>query len=210
MRGQLVVANDAAATAHNIVTHELRYRLGFAAELIEILCTVPLALIFYELFKVVNKRVVLLVVFFNLVGTAIESVDLLNHLAPLTLLGGGRYLSAIPVEQLQAQAYLSLKLYELGFAICLVFFGFFCLLLGYLIFRSGFLPRMIGVLLAFQGLCYLVNSFVDFLAPRMADLAFSVLAVSAVGEISLCLWLLVMGVNVTRWNEKARLAVSGA
>ena len=210
MRGQLVVANDAAATAHNIVTHELRYRLGFAAELIEILCTVPLALIFYELFKVVNKRVVLLVVFFNLVGTAIESVDLLNHLAPLTLLGGGSYLSAIPVEQLQAQAYLSLKLYELGFAICLVFFGFFCLLLGYLIFRSGFLPRMIGVLLAFQGLCYLVNSFVDFLAPRMADLAFSVLAVSAVGEISLCLWLLVMGVNVTRWNEKARLAVSGA
>ena len=210
MRGQLVVANDAAATAHNIVTHELRYRLGFAAELIEILCTVPLALIFYELFKVVNKRVVLLVVFFNLVGTAIESVDLLNHLAPLTLLGGGSYLSAIPVEQLQAQAYLSLKLYELGFAICLVFFGFFCLLLGYLIFRSGFLPRMIGVLLAFQGLCYLVNSFVDFLAPRMADLAFSVLAVSAVGEISLCLWLLVMGVNVPRWNEKARLAVSGA
>jgi len=210
VRGQLVVANDAAATAHNIVTHELRYRLGFAAELIEILCTVPLALIFYELFKVVNKRVVLLVVFFNLVGTAIESVDLLNHLAPLTLLGGGSYLSAIPVEQLQAQAYLSLKLYELGFAICLVFFGFFCLLLGYLIFRSGFLPRMIGVLLAFQGLCYLVNSFVDFLAPRMADLAFSVLAVSAVGEISLCLWLLVMGVNVPRWNEKARLAVSGA
>ena len=203
MRGQLVVANDAAATAHNIVTHELRYRLGFAAELIEILCTVPLALIFYELFKVVNKHVALLVVFFNLVGTAIESVDLLNHLAPLTLLGGGSYLSAIPVEQLQAQAYLSLKLYEVGFAICLVFFGFFCLLLGYLIFRSGFLPRIIGVLLAFQGLCYLVNSFVDFLGPGMADLAFSVLAVSAVGEIALCLWLLVMGVNAAKWQERA-------
>jgi len=101
-------------------------------------------------------------------------------------------------------------LYELGFAICLVFFGFFCLLLGYLIFRSGFLPRIIGVLLAFQGSCYLVNSFVGFLAPGMADLAFSVLAVSAVGEISLCLWLLVMGVNVPKSNEKAHLAVDRA
>src|SRR6266446_779574 len=201
VRGRLVVAHDAAATAHNIVAHALRYRLGFAAELIALSCNVPLALIFYELFKVVNRRVTLLAVFFSLVGTAIEGVDLLNHLAPLTLLGGGGYLSAIPAEQLQAQAYLSLRLFELGFAICLVFFGLFCVSLGYLIFRSGFLPRIIGVLLAFQGLCYLVNSFVGFLAPGMADLAFSVLAVSAVGEISLCLWLLVMGVNVPKSNE---------
>ena len=206
VRGQLVVANDAAATARNIVTHELLYRFGFAAELIEILCGVVLALIFYELFKVVNKRVTLLVVFFNLIGASIESVNLLNHLAPLTLLGGGSYLSAIPAEQLQAQAYMSLKLFELGFAISLVFFGFFCLLLGYLIFRSGFLPRIIGVLLAFQGLCYLVNSFTNFLAPAYAALVFSVLALSAVGEISLCLWLLVMGVNVPNWEKRAREA----
>jgi uncharacterized protein DUF4386 len=204
VRGRLVVAGDAAATAHNIVTHSLRYRLGFAAELVALLCNVPLALIFYELFKVVNRRVTLLVVFFSLVGTAIESVDLLNHLAPLTLLGGGDYLSTIPIEQLQAQAYLSLKLFDLGFAICLAFFGCFCLSLGYLIVRSGFLPRIIGVLLAFQGICYLVNSFTDFLAPRFATLVFSILAVSAVGEISLCLWLLVMGVNVAKWDEKAR------
>ncbi len=208
VRGQLVVANDAAATAHNIVTHELQYRLGFAAELIALLCNVPLALIFYELFKVVNQRGILLVVLFSLLGTAVESVDLLNHLAPLTLLGGGRYLSAIPTEQLQAQAYLSLKLFELGFAISLVFFGMFCLLLGYLIFRSGFLPRIIGALLAFQGLCYLTNSFVDFLAPGLASLAFSILAISAVGEISLCLWLLVMGVNVQRWKEQASSAIA--
>ena len=206
VRGQLVVANDAAATAHNIMTHELQYRLGFAAELIALSCNLPLALIFYELFKVVNRRVTLLVVFFCLVGTAIESVALLNHLAPLTLLGDGRYLSVIPAAQLQAQAYLSIKLYELGFAICLVFFGFYCLALGYLMFRSSFLPRVIGALLALQGVCYLVNSFTVFLAPQFAKLAFSVLAVSAVGEISVCLWLLVMGVNVAKWSEKASLA----
>ena len=139
VRDQLVVPNDAAATAHNIMTHELQYRLGFAAELIALVCNIPLAIIFYELFKVVNRQVTLLVVFYCLVGTAIEGVALLNHLAPLTLLSGGRYLSVIPAAQLQAQVYLSLKLYELGFAICLVFFGFYCVSLGYLMFRSSFL-----------------------------------------------------------------------
>ena len=203
VRGQLVVANDAAATAHNIMAHQLQYRLGFVAELIACLCNIPLALIFYELFKVVNKRVIMVALVFSLLGTAIESVDLLNHLAPLTLLGGGSYLSAIPAEQLQAQAYLSLRLFELGFAICLVFFGFFLLLLGYLIFRSGFLPRIIGVLLAFEGLCYVVNSLTNFLAPGYGAIVFSVLAVSAVGEISLCLWLLVMGVNIPKWEKRA-------
>jgi len=203
VRGGVVVANDAAATAHNIVTHELQYRLGFAAELIEILCNVPLMLIFYELFKVVNKRLALLVVFFGLLGCAIESVNLLNHFAPLTLLGGGRYLSAIPAAQLQAQAYLSLKLFDVGFAISLVFYGVSILFLGYLIFRSGFLPRIIGVLLMFEALCYVANSFAHFLALSIAPIMFTILMVSFVGEFSLCLWLLVMGVNVPKWEARA-------
>ena len=101
-------------------------------------------------------------------GTARAGAALLNHLAPLFLLGGRAYLSAVPVEQLQAQAYLSLRLFESAFAIALVFFGWFCISLGYLIFRSGFLPRLIGVLLAIEGVAYLTNSFADFLAPAIA------------------------------------------
>jgi hypothetical protein len=205
VRGGLVVSGDAAATAHNIMTHQLLYRWGFAAELIACVCNVFLALIFYELFRVVNRRVTLLVVFFSLVGTAIECAELLNHFAPLVLLGGGGYLSAIPTGQLQAQAYLSLKLFESGFAIALVFFGFFCILLGWLIFRSGFLPRLIGVLLAIQGVCYLLNSFTVFLAPAFAALAFNFLAISALGEISFCLWMLIMGINLAKWKEQAHL-----
>jgi hypothetical protein len=202
VRGRLTVSGDAAATAHNIMAHELLYRLGFAVELICCLCNVPLTLIFYDLFKVVNRSVALLVVFFSLMGTAIESVSLLFHFAPLILLGGKSYLGAFNAEQLQALAYLSLNLFEYGFANALVFFGFFCLSLGYLIFRSSFFPRIIGVLLAIEGLLYLTNSFANFLAPGMAARVFPYLAASAVGEISLCLWLLVMGVNVQRWNEQ--------
>ena len=206
VRGRLVVQGDATATAHNIVGHELLYRLGFAAEIFYCACNVPLILIFYDLFKVVSRNVALLVVFFSLVGTAIESVSLLAHFAPLVLLGGGRYLSAFRVEQLQAAAYLSLQLFEYGFAICLVFFAFYCLSFGYLIFRSTFFPRIIGVLLVIQGLLYLTNSVANFLAPGIAARVFPHLAASAVAEISLCLWLLVVGVNAQPWKEQASAA----
>ena len=208
VRGRLVVPGDAAATAHNIVTREMLFRLGFATEVFYCSCNVPLILIFYDLFKVVNRSAALLVVFFSLVGTAIESVSLLGHFAPLILLGTRHYLSAFPVEQLQALAYLSLRLFEDGFAIALVFFGFYCLSFGYLIVRSTFFPRIIGVLLAIEGLCYLINSFANFLAPEFAAHFFPFLMASAVGEVSLCLWLLVAGINVQRWKEQASAAAS--
>ena len=101
---------------------------------------------------------------------------------------------------------MSLRLFENGFAICLVFFGFYCLSFGYLIFRSTFFPRIIGVLLVIQGLLYLTNSFANFLAPGIAAHVFPYLAASAVAEISLCLWLLLMGVNAQRWKEQASAA----
>ena len=205
VRGKLVVYGDAAATANNIIAHDSLYRFGFAAELIESLCTAFLVLIFYELFKVVSRPVALLVLFFSIIGTTIGVVNLLNHLAPLKLLSGAAYLNVIPIEQLQAQAYLSLRLFEFGFALSLVFFGFFCIFQGYLIYNSGFMPRIIGILLAIQGVCYLSNSFINFLAPSYSGIAFNILAISVVGEVSLSLWLLIKGVDVKKWHAKARI-----
>ncbi len=209
VRGRLVVHGDAAATAHSILTHESLYRLGFAVEVFYCACNVPLTFLLYKLFKVVNKSFALLVVFFSLVGTAIESVSLLCHFAPLVLLGSGPQASAFAPEQLQAATYMSLRLFECGFALALVFFGFFCLSLAYLIFRSTFFPRFIGVLLVIEGLLYLTNSFANFLAPAIAARIFPFLAVSGVAEVSLCLWLLVVGVNVQRWQEQAAAGGAG-
>jgi len=206
VRGKLVVAGDPAATAHNIMAHESLYRWGFAVEAFYCACVIPVTVIFYDLFKVVNKSLAAIEALLGLTGNAVESVSLLAFFAPLVLLGGGRYLSAFSAEQLQSAAYVSLKLFEHGFAICLAFFGFDCLLAGYLIIRSTFFPRVIGVLLAFEGLCYLINSYANFLAPQFAERFFPVLAASAIAEISLCLWLLVMGVNEQRWKEQASLA----
>lgn len=124
VRGRLVVHGDPAATAHNILSHELLYRLGFVVEVSYCVCNVPLTLIFYNLFKVVNKNVALLMVLFDVSVNVIESVSLLGHAAPLVFLGSGHYLNAFTPEQLQAASYISLQFFELGFGICLLFFGF--------------------------------------------------------------------------------------
>jgi hypothetical protein len=206
VRGRLVVHGDPAATARNILAHQLLYRMGFAVEVLYCACVVPLALIFYDLFKVVNKSIALLDVFFSLTGNTIESVSLLAHLAPILLLGGASYLRGFTPEQLQSAAYTSLQLFESGFAICLIFFGFDLLAVAYLILKSTFFPKVIGVLLAIEGVLYLVNSFADFLAPGFATRVLPLLKISAIAEVAFALWLLIRGVNVQRWMEQAGVA----
>jgi hypothetical protein len=97
--------------------------------------------------------------------------------------------------------YLSIKLHDIGFGVGLIFFGFTCLVNGYLIFRSGYLPRIIGVLMQVAGLCYLTNSFILLLVPKLSSIIFMMPCI--VAELSFCLWLIIKGVNVAKWEEKA-------
>jgi hypothetical protein len=204
----LLVAGNAAATAHNIQAHELLYRSGLAVHVVVTVTNVPLAMIFYELFKVVNRRLALLDVFFILVATAIEAAGLVNQFAPLVLLGSGPYASALPATQLQALAYVPWNLSSIEYSLHTVFFGFDILCMAYLVLRSTFLPRAIGVLLAIDGLAYLVYSFTYFLAPGFAAQLVPWIQLPAlVGEGSLCLWLLVVGVDVERWKKWASAAI---
>jgi hypothetical protein len=206
VRGRLVAHGDAAATARNILAHQMLYRWGFAVELFYCVCNVPVTVIFYNLFKVVNRNVTLMMVVLDLVVNTIESVSLLGHYAPLLLLNGGHHLRAFTPEQLQGLSYLSIELFEHGFAIALFFFGFDCFAMAYLIYKSTFMPRIIGALLAIEGVGYIVNSSALFLAPTIQPHIFPYFAPTALAEIALCLWLLVMGVNVERWKEQASAA----
>jgi hypothetical protein len=200
----IVVPGDAAATAHNLLAHELLYRWGLVAHLVTLASNIPLALIFYDLFAVVNRRVALLVVFFTLVGTAVEGAYVLIQFAPLILLGGGHYLSVFSTEQLQALAYIPFDLQAIAYDIQQVLYAGYLLAAGYLIVRSTFLPRALGMLLAIGALCYLTYSFATFVAPEFAGHLVPFIQVpSGVAELSLCLWLLVRGVNVERWRERA-------
>jgi hypothetical protein len=201
--GRLVVAGSAAATAANILGHERLFWLGFASSLIGVAFHIAWALLLYELLKPVNRSVSLFAAFVILVGCAIQALTCLLYLAPLLILQGGNSLSAFTPGQLQALALMFLKLNDYAFDIYLVFFGFWCVLIGYLIFKSTFLPRVLGVLLAISGL-----GWVTYLYPPLAQRLFFpfIAAASALGEIPLELWLIVMGVNVQRWKAQASAA----
>ncbi|HSS60945.1 MAG TPA: DUF4386 domain-containing protein [Candidatus Limnocylindrales bacterium] len=201
--GTIIVAGDPTATIHNLQTHELLYRLGLVAHVIILATNVPLAVIFYELFKVVSRRLAMLVVFFTLVGTAVEGSTLANQFAPLTLLAQGPYAKALPTAQLLALAYLPLDQLGVSYALSSVFFGFYGLTIGYLVYRSTFLPRVIGILLAIGASCYLVYSSAIFISPDFtAHLVPYIQLPSLVGEGSFTLWLLIAGVNVKRWTDR--------
>jgi len=206
VRGMPAITADAAATAHNMLAHQSLFRLGFVADLLSAPLYMAVTLILYELLRPVNRSLSLLATVFSLVGSTIAAVVCLLHFAPLIVLGGSHYLSVFSVEQLQALALMFLNLHVQGLSISMVFFGFFCFLLGYLIFRSTFFPRIIGVLLAIAGLCYLTYYPATFLWPEFAAHMFPYILIPGLGELVLALWLLVMGVNVQRWKEQANAA----
>jgi hypothetical protein len=204
----VLIVPDVAATAHNIEAHELLYRLGLVAHLVVDVTNIPMAVIFYDLLKVVNRRLALLDVFFTLVATSIEAAGLLGQFTPLVLLGSRHYTGALPSAQLHALAYLPGDLSAIDYSIYTVFFGFDILCVAYLVLRSTFLPRAIGGLLAIDGLAYLAHAFADLLAPGFAAHLVPWINLPAVlGEGSLCLWLLVAGVNAGRWQEQASTAI---
>jgi uncharacterized protein DUF4386 len=201
MKG-LVVSGDAAATANNILAHQSLFRVGFAVNLIATALYIAVTALFYELFKPVNRSLSLLAAFFSLVGCAIQAFSYVCYLAPFVLLGGAQYLSVFKMEQLQALVFLLLKLRSQAEQIGLVFFGFFDFLIGCLILRSTFLPRILGALMALAGLGWLI-----FLFPPLANsLSHYILPLGFLAELLLLLWLLVKGVNVQRWKEQASAA----
>lgn len=207
-RSGLTVTGNAAATAQHILQHQLMFRMGFAAELFACLCNIPMAVIFYRLFGRINRDLTFMTISLMLIGTTIESVSLLNHYTPIIYLHGGSALAAIDTAQLQAWAYNSIRLFGFGWSIALVFYGFSIVCLSWLILKSTFMPRVIGILLLIEGVCYVLTSLSKFVAPEFSRQIGPYLMVAAIGEISFCLWMLIMGVNAKKWHEQ-QAALSG-
>ena len=204
IKEKVIVSGNAAATAANLTAMETLWRLGIAFEFLALICVVALALIYFVLLKPVSKEINLLATFLRMIGIAVEAVAALNLAAALFPLGNPAYLKAFTPEQLYALASLALKSHSYGYTLALLFFGFTFLFHGYLISRSGFLPRVLGLMIQLGGLCYLTNSFVFFLAPSVSGSLFPwILLPCFVAELSLALWLLVKGVDVQRWKEMA-------
>lgn len=201
--GKLVVPGDAATTAHNILNSPGLWNLGVGADLLVVIVAIPQLWLEYYLLKPVNKQLAQISLLFNLVSLAVESVSKLFLLLVMPILGSADYLKSFNPEQVHVLANLALRSHDLAFNVALVFFGFTCLLNGYLIAKSAYFPKFIGLLMQLAGLSYLIACFSQFFAPEFADIITpGILIPALIGESSFCLCLLVKGVNLVKWNEK--------
>jgi hypothetical protein len=195
VRSQFIVSRDAATTANNIVASQGLFRVGFVTELVSAVFFLLAAWALYVLLKPVNKNLALLFLLLNLGGVAVECINALNLFAALQFLSGANYLTVFQTGQLQALAMSFLNLYTNGFLIAQIFFSAWLLPLGYLVYKSRFLPRPLGLLLILDFFGNMSWFLQGFLLPDYSILAYPGNAISFIAEISLMLWLLIMGVK---------------
>lgn len=212
VRGTLVIPGDAAATAANIQASEMLFRAGFVADLVAFLADLAVTVLLYVLLRPVSRTVALLAAGFRLLAhPAIAAVNLLNHWAALTLVGGADYLAPFQPGQIDALAMLAMELHGYGYLVGGAFFGVHLLLLGWLLARSHLFPRVLGALVLLASAGYVVESFGMFLFPS-GEAVYTVLvtASAVLGEVVLCLYLLIKGVRDVPSSPPERGVAGGA
>ena len=192
--GQFVFV-DASATVNNIIAHESLFRIGFVISLFSVVFFLMAAWALYVLLKPVNKNMALMFLLFNLGGFAIWCFSLLNLFSSLLLLSGSDNIKVLQPDQLQAQAMLFVDLFKDGSTIAQIPYGIWLFPLGYLVFKSGFLPKFLGILLIADGFGLLITVFQHFLLPGYVLISYPCWVISFIAEISLTLWLLIKGVK---------------
>lgn len=206
VRDTLIVPGDAGATAANILGAERLFRFGFVSDLVSAGAYVGTTFLLYALLKPVSGNGALFAALLGLAGSVIMAMNLANLLGALLYLKGGPGLASLETGQLQALAMHALRVHALGYNIAVLVFAAHLLVLGWLVLKSAFLPRFLGVLLAVAWLSWWVNSLAIFLAPGLAGNLYPyILLPSLAAEGGLALWLLVIGVNEQRWREQARM-----
>ncbi len=199
MKG-LLVPTDAAATANNILAHELLYRVGLAFDLLGNAIYIALTVLLYSLLRRIDRSLALFMALVSVAGCTVQLVGGVFRLVPLFVLGPGHAFGAFTPDQLQATALLALTLFAHSYTVSFALFGLFDISLGCLIYRSNFLPRFIGAWFILGGIGALV-----FLWPPLAKpLQYVILPVAGLAEVALMLWLLLRGVDEGRWRERTR------
>jgi hypothetical protein len=198
----LIVPGDAATTADNITAQESLFRAGFMSGLLHHTCFLLLVLLLFKLLKSVNRNLAVLMAAFGLCAVPIMMLNMLNQYAALLLLGSPEYLAPFTPDQLQALAMMFLDLHNHGYYIAGMFSGLFLLPLGWLVYKSGYIPKFIGVLLMLGCFGYLTELFVSFAFPSFEVLIFLGVAVAIIAELSLTFWLLLNGAKAAPRGDR--------
>jgi hypothetical protein len=200
---RLLVPGDAAATANNILASGTLFRIGIASEFVVLLSEIVVSIVLYVLLKPVSKTLSLVAAVFRLAMTTIHAVNLLNSFFVLLLLSGAGYLAAFDQAQLHALVLLFLNLHNYGFNIGIVFFAPHVFVLGYLIFKSGYFPKVLGILFMLAACGYLIDSTALLFFPGYGETPAFIALPIGIAEIVFPLWLLVKGVHAEQWNKRA-------
>lgn len=200
VRPRLLVAGDAAATARNFLAHEPLFRVGWLTDLLTLVAAVAEGVLVYYLFRPINRLLALTSLLLALVSNAGEVVNGVLYPLPLLILHGGVAASAWPQNQWEALALLAMRAHTASLTVSLAVFSFSLFIDGYLVYVSTFLPRTVGALVMIAAGCYLINSVANILSLSLGPLDGLILVPSFLGELSLCLWLLVHGVDEQRWR----------
>jgi hypothetical protein len=204
----LIVPGDATATANNIMASESLFRLGIVSDSVVFLIEIVLSVLLYVLLKPVSKTLALVVGFSRLAMTVIQGINILNHFFALLLVSGAGYLTVFEPAQLQALGLLFLNAHQSVVLIWGLSFGLHLFVLGYLVYKSMYIPKFVGVMLVAASLCYLIQSFGNILFPRYEEIL-TLIGLISVVEIALPLWLLIKGVNgvkIGQWEKPALAA----
>lgn len=204
----IMAAGDAAATTQNMLEHLNLFRLGLAGDIAVLLLEVILTIMVYRLFKSVNRTFALVALLSRMAMSIVMGLNLLNYLLPLLLLSDATYLVAFESVELQAFAMLFLDAHQYGVYVWQLFFALHLVALGYLVFKSGYIPKVLGAMMLIGGFGYAFEGLQSMFLPDSAVASYAVIAllvVATVGELAFTFWLLIKGVNVERWNAQQLL-----
>jgi hypothetical protein len=204
----IIMPDDPAATVKNLISSETLFRIGgVGGELVILLSEIVLSILLYILLKPVNNTLSLVAAASRLLMTAVHGINLLNYFFVLLLASGTGYAAVFGAEQINSLVMLFLDAHRYGFTIGIAFLTLHVFILGYLIFKSGFFPKILGILFIAAGVGYLIDSFALLLSSTYETTPAVIAVLIAVGEIAFPLWLLIKGVNVEKWNRLAKETV---
>lgn len=202
VRSSIIVWENATATVQNIIASQLLFRAGIISDLLMTTAYLLMGLTFYILLKQVNKNVALAMLLLNIIGVAILAMNLLNQFAPIILLGGADFLKVFSVDQLNALVMLFLNLHKYGYIIAGISWSAYLLPLGYLVYKSGYFPKFLGVLLMIAPLYGLTDLFIQIMFPKYLVIAYPFAAIAIVAEFSFAFWLLFKGAKISEMKSE--------